>query len=88
MASPTTSDPELRALQEAWAPAWHVWRARRTSDPPGIRRGDFVASRMDDAAGPHPTVMQPTAGQMDTALREQRELAASGMPPPSVGCLA
>jgi hypothetical protein len=80
MASPSP-DPELRALQKAWAPAWSIWRARRTLDPPGIHDGDFIASRMDDEAGPYRTVMCSTADELDAALREQREPAKRGMSP-------
>lgn len=74
-------DAELAELQEAWAPAWSIWRARRSTDPPELRRGEFVASRMDDSAGCWPTVMCPTAAQMNAALREQRDSAGIGSLP-------
>lgn len=76
MASPTTgSDPQLQALQEKWAPEWNIWRARRTGDPPGVATGEYVATRMQRTAGRDPTIMLPTAQEMDKALHRQKDLA-------------
>jgi hypothetical protein len=66
-------DPELQALQEEWSPAWKIWRARRSSDPPGVFAGDFVATRLDDEAGSDRTVMQATAAELDAMLRRQAQ---------------
>lgn len=74
----TPPDPELRKLQQAWSPAWSVWRARRPEDPPGVRSGSFLATRMRKDAGRDPTVMQPTAAELDAELEAQRHLADRG----------
>jgi hypothetical protein len=70
---PETPDPELAALREEWAPAWSIWRARRSDDPPGVFAGEFVATRLDDAAGSDRTVMQPSAVELDAVLRRQAQ---------------
>jgi hypothetical protein len=80
-------DPELRALQDRWTPAWKVWRARRSLDPPGVYDGEFVATRMDEKAGPDRTIMCPTSEELDAALREQQEIAESGTTPLRSGYL-
>lgn len=80
MESPTP-DPELQALRKTWAPAWCIWRARRDTDPPDVHAGDFVATRVDEDAGPHRTVMGGTAAELDAALREQRTLATRACGP-------
>jgi hypothetical protein len=72
---PASPDPELTHLQEVWSAAWAIWRARRSCDPPGVHNGDFVATRIDEEAGPDRTVMAATAEEMDQALRRQRDLA-------------
>jgi hypothetical protein len=79
-----SADPALLTLQEAWSPFWRIWRARRTLDPPGIYDGDFVATRMDDEAGPDRTVMTATAEEMEAALRHQRDLATRGVMNPLI----
>lgn len=74
-----SADPELEALQEEWAPAWMIWRARRSDDPPGARTGEFVATRLQDEAGAERTVMRATAAELDAVLRQQKELAEQGV---------
>jgi hypothetical protein len=68
-----TPDPELQALQEEWAPAWKIWRARRSTDPPEVYEGEFVATRLDHEAGSDRTIMQPTAAELDAVLRQQAQ---------------
>lgn len=68
-------DPELERLRQAWAPGWSIWRARRDDDPPRVRSGSFVATRMRKDAGRDPTLMQPTAVELDAELQAQRHLA-------------
>jgi hypothetical protein len=75
------ADSELAQLREKWEPAWRIWRARLLRDADGRRTGDYVASRMDDAARAEPTVMMPTAAELDAALTEQQDRAARGMRP-------
>lgn len=75
--TPGAADSELALLREKWEPAWRVWRARRLD---GRRTGDYVASRMEDAAGVDPTIIEPTAAGLDAALTEQAERAALTTP--------
>lgn len=79
-------DPELRALRKAWASQWAIWRARRDGDPPGAPTGSFMATRLDEDAGPDRTLMCASAERLDAALREQRVLAARGCGPVNAIC--
>lgn len=48
-ADPPPEDLNVEALQKKW-PGWKVWRATRSDT--GLP-GDYVATRLDPAAGPH-----------------------------------
>lgn len=68
----TSVDPELEALQEEWSPDWKIWRARRGDDRPGeLPTGSFLATLDHDEWGVDRTIMQPTAKDLDAALRLQ-----------------
>lgn len=72
MASP---DPELRKLQQMWAPAWSVWRARRPEDLPDAPTGSFMATRPARGRELGRTLMEPTAERLDAALHAEQHLA-------------
>jgi hypothetical protein len=70
MASP---DPELIRLQEAWSPEWLVWRSRDSAGEPN----GWCATRHGEGRVFSMTLMEPTADQLEAALREQSEDAAA-----------
>ena len=73
-----STDPELTALQERWSPAWKIWRARKSLDPPAVPEGSYCASRMDDSAGITPFLMSKTPKALHIALEAQLVAAESG----------
>jgi hypothetical protein len=77
-------DPRLTDLRAKWGRHWRIWRARTDRDIGDERTGDFMASRLDPAAGPDPTVMEPTAERLNDALQRQADKAASGVWPLTV----
>jgi hypothetical protein len=66
----------LEALQADW-PRWNIWRALRD----GVPRS-WMASRLDPAAGPDATLMEPTPDLLRAALTDQARRAARGELPP------
>ena len=76
----TDLDPALTALQEAWAGKWKIWRARKNPHL-DVRNGDYYASRMDDTAGIHQTVVGTTPAELDRALHAEDRLVKDGAQP-------
>lgn len=70
-------DPELARLQQAWAPAWSVWRSRNSAGEPN----EWCATRHGVGREFSMTLMEPTADKLEQALREQQELAERGVSP-------
>lgn len=69
----------LNDLEAKWGRAWRIWRGRRADDTGDERTGGWIATRIDPAAGPYPTVMTDTPDQLDEALVEQLDMAARGV---------
>lgn len=65
-----TTDEETLEQISADFPGWRVWRPRRRDDKPT----SWAATRRDESAGVHPTVIMNTAEQLRAALAEQRRL--------------
>lgn len=81
----TTGDgAQLIELQTKWAWGWKIWRGRRSPDVGDERTGDWIATRIDAAAGVWPTVIWATAERLDEALQEQLAMVARGVTPPRV----
>jgi hypothetical protein len=68
MASPI-SKPKLARLQEAWSPEWSVWRSRNSAG----ELNQWCATRRGRGIELGMTLMEPTADQLEAALREQGE---------------
>lgn len=74
----SSPDLQLRDLRERWRGSWRIWRGRRTGEFGDKRTGDYVASRLDPAAGVEPTVIRSTPEALDEALQAQREAVMDG----------
>ncbi|WP_433174175.1 hypothetical protein [Actinoallomurus sp. CA-150999] len=67
----------LSDLQAKWGRSWLIWRGRH-----GIHEsGDWIASRINDTAGPDPTVMRDSAAALNEALHRQERMARRGVQP-------
>jgi hypothetical protein len=60
---------EIAAIEAAY-PGWRIWRPKRRDDQPS----SWAATRRDESAGVHPTVMANTAELLRAELAEQRRL--------------
>lgn len=61
---------------------WHLYRVRSYKDAPDAApTGDCYAVRLSDRAGIYATVAGDNPAQLETALREQAALRASGRTP-------
>ena len=76
---PAGDDAErLSDLQQKWSRHWQIWRGRRSDDIGDERTGSWIASRINPAAGPEPTVARDSAAALNEALVRQADKARRG----------
>ncbi|MCO6005640.1 hypothetical protein NE236_11670 [Actinoallomurus purpureus] len=80
----TAEEMDLVKLQVRWGGGWRIWRGRRYCDVGDERTGDWIATRIDAAAGVWPTVMRATPEALDEALHQQLAMVARGVTQPRI----